>query len=145
MTTSTRFALTLVVLAGVGFLDASYLTIEHFRGAIPPCTIEGCETVLSSEYAAFYGIPVALFGVLYYLTVFGLAMRHLDTRSIGIFRMLAGLSLVGLLASGWFVYVQAFIIGAFCIYCFVSAGTSTLIFLAAQTGLRLIHRNPHNN
>lgn len=137
MITRTKIAFALIVLAGVGLLDASYLAIEHFRGEIPPCTIEGCETVLASEYATVLGAPVALLGTLYYLSVFLLAMRYLDTQNDRLFRTIAGISIFGLFAAGWFTYLQAAVIGAYCIYCLVSAGTSTLIFIAAQMGVKI--------
>ena len=58
------------VLAFLGFLDAVYLTVLHYKNAIPPCTIaHGCETVLTSSYATIFGIPIALIGAGFYLTV----------------------------------------------------------------------------
>ena len=39
----------------IGFIDASFLTIEHYRGVVPPCSIiSGCEKVTTSEYSEVF-------------------------------------------------------------------------------------------
>ena len=61
----------ILILAFAGFVDATYLTISHFRGTALACTISnGCETVTTSAYATLFGLPVALLGLLFYLTTF---------------------------------------------------------------------------
>jgi len=58
-------AVTMLVLSAIGFLDATYLTVEHYRGEIPPCAIiGGCEAVLTSPQAKIADVPVALLGSL---------------------------------------------------------------------------------
>ena len=117
------------VVALVGLIDAIYLTIKHFTGEIVPCSVTGgCETVLSSEYSEIGGIPLALFGVLAYFTVFSLA----TLAAFGDDRMWKILSVVvALMAvfSLWLLYLQAFVIGAFCQFCLLSAGTTLTLFL----------------
>src|SRR5690348_14780226 len=62
-----------IILSFLGFLDAAYLTILHYKNVIPPCSIaHGCETVLTSQYATLGPIPIALLGVFFYLVVLGL-------------------------------------------------------------------------
>ena len=115
-----------IVFAFLGFLDATYLTVEHFSGSIPPCSlVTGCETVLTSSYSVWRGIPVSLFGALYYMTVFLVAFIWRENS----LRFLAGISLFGLAASLWFLYVQAFILHAYCLYCLFSAASSISIFI----------------
>src|ERR1035437_8681485 len=58
-----------LILAFFGFLDSAYLTISHYRNAIPPCTINGCEKVLTSSFSMIGPIPMALLGVIFYLSV----------------------------------------------------------------------------
>ena len=41
----------------------------------------------------------------------------------------AALSIAGALSSIWFVYIEAFLIHAFCFYCLTSAGISMVMFL----------------
>lgn len=119
-----------IVVSLLGFFDAVYLTIEHYLGRIPPCTVvSGCESVLTSSYATILGIPVALIGTIFYFTVFTLAMLYLDTKKDILIKLGILLSFCGLCASIGFVYLQLFVIKAICLYCMGSAITSTLLFV----------------
>lgn len=117
------------LVAIAGMIDAIYLTVKHYTGEKVPCSVTGgCETVLSSEYSEIGGIPLALFGVLAYFTVFSLA----TLAAFGDDRMWKILSVVVALMtvfSLWLLYLQAFVIGAFCQFCLLSAGTTLTLFL----------------
>lgn len=121
-------ATALVALFGV--IDASYLTIEHLAGRSVRCMIvSGCDEVLSSSYATIAGsVPVAALGALAYFTAFSLA-------TLAIFgydsarRLLTPLVALMFLATLWFVYLQAFVIKAFCAYCLLSAVITTTLAL----------------
>lgn len=121
--------ITVLVISFVGFLDASYLAVNHFMGTIPPCTIGGCEIVTTSKYATIVGIPVALMGALYYLAIFLGTIAYTQSKNIQTLRRVAVFTIVGLIASIYFVVLQAFVIKAYCTYCLVSATTSTLLFV----------------
>jgi uncharacterized membrane protein len=120
---------TLIILAFIGFGDASYLTAEHFAGVIPPCTIHGCETVLTSSYSVVLGVPLALIGALYYLALLISYFVYIQEKKAGWLSFTLYFSIVGFLADIWFVSAQAFIIHAWCQYCLLSATVSTLLFL----------------
>ncbi len=129
----------ILVMAGItffGFADAAYLTIEHYFSVPLPCTIfNGCEAVTTSVYSVLAGIPVALLGALYYLTVFILLACAIDTHK-KIFASLAmKVTPFGFFASLYFVYLQIFVIKAICLYCMVSATTSTILFVLGMIGL----------
>ncbi|WKZ26421.1 MAG: vitamin K epoxide reductase family protein [Candidatus Paceibacterota bacterium] len=130
MTKSIKIAVVIFLVVGViGFLDATYLTVEHYRGNIPPCTIQGCEVVLTSEQSKIFGVPVALLGALYYLVILILSVSFLDGKKEGVIRFASRLTFLGFIASVYFVYLQFFVIGEICQYCMISAGTSTLLFV----------------
>lgn len=117
------------VVALIGMIDAIYLTVHHYTGEKVPCSVTGgCETVLSSQYAEIAGIPLALFGALAYFTVFSLATLAVfgDNRMWKILSVAVALMAV---FSLWLVYLQAFVIGAFCQFCLLSAGTTFTLFL----------------
>ena len=115
----------------VGFADAVYLTVEHYSNVIPPCNIGGCETVLTSQYSQIVGIPVSLVGSIYYFCISVLLLMYIDTKKEIYLRIPFLVSIMGMLASLWFIYLMIFVIKAFCPYCAVSATTSTIIFVLA--------------
>ena len=130
-------ALFFIVLSTLGFLDATYLTVEHYRGIVPPCSIVvGCATVTTSSYSLIFNIPVALLGSLYYLTILLLSVAYLDSKKEPILRLAAGLTVCGFLASAWFVFVQWQVIKAWCLYCIGSATSSTLLFILGMAYLK---------
>ena len=118
----------LFTLSLVGLFDASYLTYAHYTKSSIACVLaEGCDIVTPSPYAEIYGVPLAVFGIVFYLTVLMvtcLYLRYRDRRSLFV---LVGVTSIGFLASVYFVYLQLFIILAICTYCMVSAATTTLL------------------
>jgi uncharacterized membrane protein len=131
-----------IIIAVVGLLDATYLTAEHLRGVVPPCTVvSGCDTVLTSRYAEVFGVPLAAFGVLYYGALLVLLIAYIDSKSVRLWRLACLFTVVGLVASIYFVALQIFVISAFCLYCLVSAGTSTLLFIIGMFGISCYGRS----
>lgn len=136
---SKTLAITFLVIAFLGFLDATYLAVEHFRGVVPPCTVlQGCEKVTTSEYSLILGVPVALLGAIYYLLIIVLVVLFFDRKNEKYFLYASYLTIFGLLAAIYFVFIQLVIIKAICIYCMFSALTSTLLFIL---GLIAVLRN----
>ena len=119
------------LLALVGLADAIYLTAEHLSGRSVRCTItSGCSEVLASPYAVIAGVPLAAVGALAYFTAFSLAtlsaFGHASARTL-----LAPLVALMFLTSLWLLYLQAFVIRAFCQYCLLSAAVTTLLAVIA--------------
>lgn len=120
----------LLLVSFIGFVDAAYLTVQHYLGAPPACSIfEGCEKVTTSRYATLLGLPVALLGTVYYLVIFLALVAYLDRRREIFVLCAAAITPVGLAASAWFVFLQIFVIEAICPYCMVSALASTVLFV----------------
>ncbi len=118
-----------VIFAVAGLADSAYLTAKHFSGGEVPCSIiTGCETVLTSAYAQIFGIPTAAFGAAAYFAAFSLAVFSIygNTRLWNVFGLLTVLMAA---FTVWLVYLQAWVIGAFCQFCLISAATTTLLLL----------------
>lgn len=131
-TPPTSLIVFLLVVALFGFVDASYITIEHFRGVIPPCTlISGCEKVITSPYSLIAGIPVSLLGSIYYLVILIGVFSFFESKNTKFLKLALLMTVFGMLFSAWFLYVQAFIIHAYCLYCLGSALASTTLFITA--------------
>ena len=120
----------LALVALVGLADATYLTVEHMTGRSVRCMIvSGCDEVLQSSYATVAaGFPVAALGALAYFTVFSLATLSAFGYA-GARRLLTPLVALMFLAALWFLYLQAFVIHAFCAYCLLSAAVTTTLAL----------------
>jgi uncharacterized membrane protein len=113
----------------VGLIDSTYLTVHHYTAEPVPCSIvEGCETVLTSAYAEFQGIPLAMFGAIAYFVAFSLAVLAIYENRTA-WRLFGVQSTFMALFSLWLIYIQAAILGAFCQFCLLSAATSITLFL----------------
>lgn len=117
------------ILAFLGFLDATYLTVIHYKNIIPPCTLaHGCETVLTSQFSTIAGIPIALIGALFYLAVMAILLVWIQTKHEMWITLLVTLTGVGLAVGLALVYLQAFVLHAFCQYCLTSELIDFLLF-----------------
>jgi uncharacterized membrane protein len=116
------------VVALVGVLDSAYLTAEHLSGRSVRCmVVSGCDTVLQSSYATLFGtVPLAAVGAASYFVVFSLATlaafgyRHLRGPLAALVALMFAYTL-------WLLYVQAFVLEAFCTYCLISAAVTTTL------------------
>jgi len=115
------------IVSVAGLADATYLTVQALTGETLSCGgSPDCFRVLGSSYAKVGGIPVAMLGALAYFSVFTFA----TFAAFGYARAPKFLALmVGMmfLASLWLLYVQAFLLHAYCRYCLFSAATTFLI------------------
>jgi uncharacterized membrane protein len=127
-------------LALAGIFIATYLTLYKLGviGALA-CRVGSCETVNTSKWATFLGLPVAAWGVFFYLAVFLFALAGTMPRferSQVISWLLFVWSAVGVIFSGWLTYLELAVINAICIWCVISAVLVALIFVASALDLR---------
>jgi uncharacterized membrane protein len=109
------------LLSLVGLAEATYLTVQALTGETAICAgSSGCFEVLGSRYAKIGGMPVAAFGALAYFAAFSFATftafgskRARTFFSITVCAMFA--------ATLWLLFVQAFLLHAYCRYCLFSA------------------------
>lgn len=126
-------------LALAGIFISIYLTLYKL-GVIGElsCSIGSCETVNTSRWSVFLGLPVAAWGLLFYLDVFGVALlgtmpRWENEPIISI--ILVAEAAVGVLFSAWLTYLELAVIGAICIWCVTSAVIVLVIFLVSIADL----------
>ena len=109
------------LLSLVGLAEATYLTVQALTGETAICaSSSGCFEVLGSRYAKIGGMPVAAFGAVAYFTAFSFATftafgskRARTFFSITVCAMFA--------VTLWLLFVQAFLLHAYCRYCLFSA------------------------
>ena len=127
-------------LALAGIFISLYLTLYKI-GVIGElsCSIGSCETVNTSKWSRFLGLPVAAWGLLFYLDVFAIGLigtfpRFENERFISI--VLVAETVVGVLFSAWLTYLELAVIHAICIWCVTSAVIVTLILVVSVADLR---------
>jgi uncharacterized membrane protein len=128
---TSRFRLILCVTAALvalaGLADATYLTVQALTGETLICGgSPDCFRVLGSPYARIAGIPVAAFGMLGYFSAFTFATFAAFgyRRAQGLLALTIG---VMFLATLRFLYLQAFVLHAYCRYCLFSAAVTFLL------------------
>ena len=136
--------LVLAVLDLVGLGIASYLSITELSGGLPVCgPIHGCQEVASSPYSRpFFGIPVAVYGVILSITLFCLAIAWWRTNNYKLLLAHYALSLVGVAFEGWFQFAQIFLIKSVCVWC-ESYGISLVLRFVIALWVYLRTPNPN--
>jgi uncharacterized membrane protein len=134
MTWSRRIAIVAAVVACFGLVDSGYLTIKHLQGSYIRCGGD-CSAVLGSRYAeGVAGVPLAGFGAIAYMIVIVAAVFAARGSTFGR-QILAVMATIMAFVTLWLLYLQAFVIHAFCKYCLASAAATFCL-----AGLVLIER-----
>jgi uncharacterized membrane protein len=120
-----RYRQTIALLALVGFFVALYLWLHALGWGGPlKCGTGACETVQTSSWAVFLGLPVAVYGVVGYLAIFVVAIAALRPAALprqGWGVLLLGLATIGLVFTVYLTYLELFVIHAICRWCIGSA------------------------
>ena len=127
-------------LALAGIFISTYLTLYKL-GMIGElsCSIGSCETVNTSRWSIFLGLPVAAWGLFFYLDVFGVALLGTTPRLENeplVSIVLAAEAGIGVIFTAWLTYLELAVIHAVCIWCVTSAGIVAGIFLLSVADLR---------
>jgi uncharacterized membrane protein len=121
-------AVAIALLSFVGMFDALYLSLKRNAGAIPCHVTRGCTDVLTSRYSELMGIPLSVYGLIFYVAVFSLAIFEISgagkTLNWVFWPAAAGVAISAIL-----VGIQAFALNAYCEYCLLSAILVVSIFL----------------
>jgi len=128
------------MLALIGVFVSTYLTLYKFGyiGSLQ-CAVGSCETVNTSRWATFFGLPVAAWGLGFYvsalaLVVVGIQERYAASRALSL--ALVALTGWGVLFSGWLTYLELFVIDAICIWCVTSAVIVLVMFAVSVAEYR---------
>jgi uncharacterized membrane protein len=115
----TRGVVARLVALGIGALIAAYLTLLHYTSAVVlycPGSGSGlinCTNVLTSPESVWAGIPVPLFGFLWFVA--GLLIHAVPRWRRPALKWVW--SLVGVVAVLWLLYVELVILRALCLWC----------------------------
>jgi uncharacterized membrane protein len=125
----------LLILSGIGVVLSAYLVWTRLAHAPVYCPLgSDCDVVQSSRYAAVFGIPVALLGLVFYGVLFVAAARPLEAERR--LSLALPVAFAGVGSSVVFTVVQQTAIGATCTLCLASAALTLAILIV------LIARRP---
>ncbi len=109
------------LICATGVAETTYLTALHLAGAHVTCIASAtCSQVLSSKYASVGGVPLAAIGAAGYFVAFSAATLAAFRYAFA-GKLFAGMVTLMFLTTLWLLYVQAYVLHAFCDYCLLSA------------------------
>lgn len=131
----------IALIALVGALIATYLTLYKLGiiGTLVCTNLGSCETVQTSRWATFLGLPVAAWGVGYYLAILvaaivGTMPAWSESRAVSVVLLL--LTAWGFLFSAYLTSLELFVIHAICVYCVTSAILVTVLLVLSWLDYR---------
>jgi uncharacterized membrane protein len=133
----------MVLFGAAALAIATYLAITKLSGAVPACgPLKGCETVNTSRYSEFLGVPVAVFGAFgsAALTVAALAWWRRAARAA--LYVVYGVGMVAVAVLAYLTYLELFVIGAVCVWCVGYAIATASMWLTAVAAVRGPRRSP---
>jgi vitamin-K-epoxide reductase (warfarin-sensitive) len=136
VTRMTRRLMAAVAITAICGVIVSSVSLQHHFATSKTAYCEigqafNCDIVNRSEYSSILGIPVALIGMLGYAALAGLATRYRERRETPAL-LLAGAA-AGLAFALYLTYVEARLLGVWCILCLSSLGliaTTTILAIA---------------
>lgn len=132
--------LALIIASVIGIADATYLSYQKLNGYLPPCTAHfQCERVLISKWSQVGHVPLSLFGLGFYVVIFGLALalyfgyERFQYRG---FKFPTNLLLVlvaswGAVFSWFLIFIMGVVLQSWCLYCLISAVNCQFILALA--------------
>ncbi len=135
VTALTQRLMSIVAILAVCGIAVSSVSLQHHYATSKTayCDIGetfNCDIVNRSEYSSIFGMPVALIGMLGYAALVGLATVYRERQQTP--AMLFSAAVAGLALALYLTYIEARVLGVWCILCLSSlALIATTTMLAA--------------
>jgi uncharacterized membrane protein len=104
--------------AGLGV--SAYLAVDHFTSrpvlACPATAVVNCEKVTTSPQSVLLGIPVALYGLVFFVAMVALTLPY-AWRDERLARARVGAAALGVVSVFYLVGVELFAVDAICLWC----------------------------
>lgn len=113
----------IIVLSVIGIINTSYLSYHTIKKTLVKCIFfppEWCERVQHSEYSRTLGFPNSFAGFGMYSALLILSLLY-SAGTLQVFWPIQAIVWIGFVFSMYFLFIQAFVIRAFCTWCVLSA------------------------
>jgi len=139
----------ILVLGAIGMLVSLYLVKDHYNTQKSICDLGNhfsCSVINKSIYSMLFNVPVAVFGVLWFVVMIGFSLKIWENPSDSSYWIGAHMawSVIGALFCFYFIYAE-FMLQAICpfctivhIICFIVLGLSWKIFNQQRTSFSLL-------
>jgi len=116
-----KLSISIISLSGLGIIVAIILTYEYLTADFTVCNINSffsCGAVASSPYSRLFGIPMYIFGLIWFPLIFILSIVYSSFgRNEVNFMLLLPLLLIGDVFTIYLWYDQLALIGKLCPFC----------------------------
>lgn len=129
--------LLLLVLTAAGIMLSGYLWMVHISGSDVVCTTS-CDEVIQGEYGSLYGIPVGALGVAFYGLLSLLFIIQYKVKDSFVGQLIGGTLIGGTVFTLYLRYLEFFVIGAICSWCW---GSVFILLLIVIVYLSLVKPN----
>lgn len=112
----------ILIFSTIGLIDTTYLLYHTLKRTDVYCLFfpkRWCHKVQHSRYSKTFGVPNSVAGFIMYILLILLSIMHLG--GYAPFLWIKTIVTIGFLFSIYFLYIQAFVLRAFCTWCVVSA------------------------
>jgi len=132
-----------IALAGIGV--SVYVTILHYAHVKPVCSDSGainCLKVLTSPQSVFLGIPVPVYGLLFFVVMFVACVPRLwQTTLWWVPWARLAMAAIGIVFALRLIYEELFVIRSLCLWCTGAHVLSFAMFVIIVTGWEDATRN----
>lgn len=124
-----------LLLASVGAFISLYLWNATVTATGVVC-FTGCESVISGEYGKMFGVPVSAYGFAFYGLIILLAYLRMNISDRLLDKLMFSVLVFGVAYTLYLRYLEFFVIGDICIWCWGSALVIVLICIVQYLGYR---------
>jgi len=115
-------------------IDAVYLAVATSSGGVPPCTVGGCELVLTSQYSHIGGISLSWFGIAFDLSFLALLSVWSIRPNKSVDQLVVSSAVLGVFVTLVLLAIEVFFLHAYCLYCMVHGSLLALSLVFVSLG-----------
>ncbi len=122
-----------IIVASAGFFLARYIYVKKKRKEKLVCLLDSdCDAVVHSQYSTFLGIPLEIFGMIYFalMALFFISAVFLPQLYSSYLLILVPIvAFISCLFSLYLASIQILLIKEWCMWCLISTILTTLLFI----------------